>query len=96
MNTKDTKSALPPFGQGPQTIQVDAITADIYLKEGSGSGGMPPEVGNTLYPVGSMMAICQDAAYKENVAPYEALKRAGLIRDIGEFVSLVSTGAAPQ
>jgi hypothetical protein len=41
-----------------------------------------------VFPAGTIMAICEDAAHNQNIAPYEGLKNAGLIRNICEFLSV--------
>jgi hypothetical protein len=41
-------------------------------------------------PVGSIMAICQEGVRRNNIAPYEALKDANLIRSAAEFLPAMS------
>jgi hypothetical protein len=45
------------------------------------------------YPSGSIMAICKEAADKHNIAPYEALKNAGLIPNLIELFPKMSTAS---
>jgi hypothetical protein len=45
------------------------------------------------FPAGTIMAICEQASREQNLAPYEALKTAGLIRSADEFVPAMTAAA---
>jgi hypothetical protein len=47
----------------------------------------------TSYPPGTIMAICEEAACQHDIAPYEALMKADLIRSAGEFMPTASAAA---
>lgn len=42
------------------------------------------------YPPGTIMAICENAAHEHDIAPYEALQNADLIRNASEFLPVAS------